>query len=145
MKEEIAERRKEIFSYYMEGTKCSEFAPIIAKKYDCTEDAIRRDWSRRREWMHLFVNIDSAKDLAYRLLMDYEVSIIDSYHLYEIAENFKDKMQAYRLRRELMKDKKEFFKDINVLTYIGVDYKRQGERHWVETDPDPYTKIVSGY
>jgi hypothetical protein len=40
-----------------------------------------------------------------------------------------------------MKEKQEFLKEIHALDYMKVDFRNQGYKHDVETDPDPHRRI----
>ena len=45
MKEEVLDRRREMLSLHKQGMKICEWAPLVASKYQITEDAAKRDWS----------------------------------------------------------------------------------------------------
>ena len=106
--EEMIERRREMLSLDRSGMKPSEWIPLVASNHEISEDAVKKDWGNRRNWIRQFMNIDNSKDLAVELLQDYEVSILDAYHLYEQAKDVKTKIQAMWLRLKIVKEKKRF-------------------------------------
>ena len=126
--EEMVERRKEMLDLNRSGMKPSEWIPIVASNYEVSEDAVKKDWGNRRNWIQQFMKINDSQQLALDMLQDYEVSILDAYHLYEQADDVKTKIQASWLRLKIMKEKKEFLKEINALDFISVDYRFQGQK-----------------
>lgn len=55
------ERRKEMYFLFEQGYGFSDFADEIAKKYNMTTSALRRDWSRRKKWLIVLGQIDDKK------------------------------------------------------------------------------------
>jgi hypothetical protein len=141
---EMIERRTEMLNHYSTSMKPSEWVPLVASKYGISEDAVKKDWGNRRKWIQNFSKINDSKQLASEMLQDYEVSILDAYHLYEEAEDVKTKIQTMWLRLKIMKEKKDFLEEVNALEYIKVDFSNQGNEHDIETDPNPMRRVL-GY
>lgn len=140
--EEMIERRREMLSLNRSGMKPSEWIPLIASNHKISEDAVKKDWGNRSNWIQQFMKIDNSQQLALELLQDYEVAVLDAYHLYEEAEDVKTKIQTVWLRLKIIRLKQEFLKEINALDYIKVDFRNQGHKHDVDMDPNPYRKIM---
>ena len=132
--EEMVERRTEMLNLNRSGMKPSEWIPLVASNYEISQDAVKKDWGNRRNWIQHFMKIDDSKQLALEMLQDYEVSILDVYHLYEGAEDVKTKIQTMWLRLKIIKEKQEFLKEINALDFIRVDFQFQGFKHDKEHD-----------
>ena len=145
MDKELMNRRGDCLNHHMQGMKKSEWVPLVASKHNCSEEALDRDWTRRKTWIHYFMKIDNSKQLALEILKDYELTLLDAYHIFEEAEDPKTKIQATWLRLKIMKLKQEFLKEINALDYIKVDFRNQGRKHDVEMDPNPYRKVLNPY
>lgn len=140
--EEMIERRKEMLNLSRSGAKPSEWIPLVASNHEISEDAVKKDWGNRRNWIQQFMKINDSQQLALELLQDYEVSILDAYHLYAEAEDVKTKIQAMWLRLKIIKEKQEFLKEIDALNYIKVDFRNQGYKHDKEMDPDPMRRLL---
>jgi hypothetical protein len=106
----------------------------VASNHEISEDAVKKDWGNRRNWIQQFMKINDSHQLALELLQDYEVSLLDAYHLYEEAEDVKTKIQAMWLRLKIIKERQEFLKEIKALEYIKVDFGFQGLKHNKETE-----------
>lgn len=140
--EEMIERRSEMLSLNRSGMKPSEWIPLVASNHEISEDAVKKDWGHRRNWIQQFMKINDSQQLALEMLQDYEVSILDAYHLYEEAEDVKTKIQAMWLRLKIIKEKQEFLKEIHALEFIKVDFRNQGDKHDRETDPDIMRRLT---
>ncbi len=140
--EEMIERRTEMLNLNRSGMKPSEWIPLVASNHETSEDAVKKDWGNRRNWIQQFMKINDSQQLALEMLQDYEVSILDAYHLYEEAEDIKTKIQTMWLRLKIMKEKQDFLKEINALNYIKVDFRNQSNKHDRETDPDPMRRLM---
>ena len=68
MKKDMIIRRKEMLEYHKQGMKTSEWIPLVASKHNCSEDALKKDWGRRRSWIHQFMKIDDSKQLANEMI-----------------------------------------------------------------------------
>jgi uncharacterized protein YjcR len=91
--EEMIERRKEMLSLYRSGMKPKEWMPIIASEYNVSVDAVKKDWSNRRSWIHFFIDVDDTKELGLGIIREYENALFDADNLYEQAEEVKIKTQ----------------------------------------------------
>ena len=131
---EMNARREEMLGISKSGMKPSEWIPLVAKDHEISEDAVKRDWGNRRNWIGQFMKIDDSQHLAVELLQDYEVAILDAYYLYEEAEDVKTKIQAMWLRLKIIKEKKEFLKEIRALDFMKADFQFQGYKHDREYD-----------
>ena len=131
---EMIARREEMLAFSKSGTKPSVWIPLVAEKYGISEDAVKRDWGNRRNWIGQFMNLKDSQHLTEEMLRDYEVMMLDAYHLYEEAEDIKTKIQTMWLRKTIIKEKREFLKEIHALDFIKADFRFQGYKHDREYD-----------
>ena len=140
--EEMIARRTEMLNFNRSGMKPCEWIPLVASNHKISEEAVKKDWGNRRSWIRQFMKINDSQQLALEMLQDYEVSILDAYHLYAEAEDVKTKIQTMWLRLKIMKEKQDFLKEIHALEFIKVDFRNQGYKHDKEMDPDPMRRMM---
>jgi len=62
--DDIDERRRELFLMRMRGCRpYKEIYPALAKKYNCTEHALVRDWHYREKWIGKIAALADAESL----------------------------------------------------------------------------------
>ena len=121
--------------------KSSEFIPIIANKHQVSEDAVKKDWSNRPNWIKYFMNVEDTEKLAYGILEEYETTRLDAVNLYEQADEIKIKTQLLWLRLKITDRKYDYIKEIGVLQYLKSDYNDKIKEH----NDDKMEKKYPGY
>jgi len=115
----MLDRRREMLSLHKQGMKVCEWAPLVASKYNTTEDVVKRDWSRRRGWMHHFFKLDDPIAMAKKLISDNEVLLLDAHNLYEQAIEPKIQLQIMWLRLKINREKINLLKEIGEYSSIN--------------------------
>ena len=80
--------------YSRVGLKPKDWIPIVASNHGVSEDAIRKDWTKRKNWMRMLLKIDDPEALALSILMNNEVALSQAYKLFEQAQDVKTKIQT---------------------------------------------------
>ena len=124
MREDLADRRREMVACHMQGMKVSEWTPLVALKYKCKEEALQRDWSRRRSWIHLFLELEDPSELVQRIVSDHELLLLDTNSLFEQSEDPKMKLQLMWVRLKINREKKDFLKEIGAFDPIRAKYEQ---------------------
>jgi hypothetical protein len=142
VKEEIYDRRSEMLSLHKQGMRVCEWAPLVASKYNTTEDVVKRDWSRRRGWMHHFFKLDDPIAMAKKLISDNEVLLLDAHNLYEQAIEPKIQLQIMWLRLKINRERINLLKEIGAFNPIKADFeeKVRDYKHKVRLEKDPSGK-----
>jgi hypothetical protein len=83
---EIYDRRVEMLSCYRQGIKVVDWAPLVASKFKISEDSVKKDWSRRRNWMHFFLKLEDPILMAKKLVSDNELLMLDADNLFVEAD-----------------------------------------------------------
>jgi hypothetical protein len=123
MKQEIYDRRREMLSFHQQGLKLVDWAPLVATKYKSTEDAIKRDWGRRRVWVHHFLRLDDPLDMAKKLVSDNEVLMLDADNLFEKADDPKIRLQIMWLRLKIFSERINLMKEMGGFEPIKADFE----------------------
>jgi hypothetical protein len=103
------------------GFKPKEWIPMVASKYDVSEEAVRRDWSERKTWMRMFLKIENTEELALDILMNYEIILGQGYRLYEMAEDPKTKLQTLWFILKSVEQKMNYLRELGVLRQLQFD------------------------
>jgi len=135
-------RRGDMLAYHRQGMKTTEWIPLVAAKHNCTEEAVKRDWSRRRDWIHHFMKLDNPVAMAKKIIYDNELLLLDAYNLYEQTEDPKAKLQIMWLRLKANREKRDFLSEIGALSHIRSDYEEKLWAHKKKLDQEkhPYLK-----
>jgi len=64
MREDIKARRIAMLDADGMGTRPKDFIPILARKHEVSEDALWRDWGRRRSWMGKLARLNENMSLV---------------------------------------------------------------------------------
>lgn len=107
---ELLERRKECLKMYSRGLGVTVWAKDVAEAYKTTENAIRRDWARREEWILQIINLDNSESLVHELYNNLEQTKNAAWGIYHTAENqpsaqvgaLKHIMDAVRIEVEIL-------------------------------------------
>ena len=127
--EQLLNRRRDMLRYDRLGIKPKDWIPLVASKHHTTEETVKRDWSKRKTWIRLFLKVDDAEALALDILFDYEVAILDAYTLYEQAEEVKIKIQTLWLRLKTILLKANYLRELGALEYVKSDYLEKVGEH----------------
>ena len=142
MKNEIYERRLEMLLLHREGLTVIDLAQELAPKYNISEEAVKRDWSRRRNWMQDFVRIDEPIELVNKMIVDNEVLFQDSQNLYQQAESTSLKVQILWLQLKIQRERKSMLKEMGAFEPIQKDYNFKARDRFDEliVEREPYRK-----
>jgi hypothetical protein len=99
-----------------------DWIPIVAEKYDCSHEAIKKDWAERKKWMQTYLKINDVENMALDILLDYESSLWDAKKLYVEAKDVKTKIQTLWLRFKAIEMKKNYLKEIGAFNKIKSEY-----------------------
>ena len=139
MKEEVIERRREMLAYHRQGLSVKDWAPQVASKFQVTEDAVKRDWSRRRIWIHLFLKFDNPIELAKNLLIENEDLSLDAQNLYEQIDDPGIRLQVMWLRLGINKARLNIQKEMGAFCQIKFDFEEKTRVYkqnvWDDKDP----------
>lgn len=127
--EEMLDRRVDMLHYYRLGIEPKVWIPEIAKKFGISEEAIKKDWSKRKDWMTNLIKVENAEDLAKSIFIDYEISILDTYRLHRSTEDPKTRIQALWARLKAIQLKKEFLREIGALDHLRFDFRLEARKH----------------
>lgn len=147
MNGELFDRRQEMLALHEQGFKASEWVPQIASKYHVTEDSVKKDWTRRRNWVHYFLKLEDATSLVKKLISDNEVLLLDATNLYEQTEEPKIKLQMMWLRLKIYHERVITLKEIGAFGPIQVEFKKQTREytHKLDLEKYPYLKGEDDY
>lgn len=104
------------------GLKAVEWIPIVAEKYGCSTEALKKDWAERKRWMQTYLKIDDVENMALDILLDYETSLNDARKLYDEAKDVKTKIQTLWLRFKAIQMKMDFIKELGALGKIKSEF-----------------------
>ena len=128
-----------MLSFHKQGLKIADWAKLVAQKFQTTEDTIKKDWSRRRSWVHLFLKLDDPITMAKNLIADNEVLFLDAQNMFEQADDQRMQLQLMWLRLKISKERTNIFKEICAFSPIKVDFEEKARTHkqkiWDEKDP----------
>lgn len=102
--------------------KDKDWIPIVAEKYHCSKEAIKKDWAERKRWMQTYLKIDDVENIAMDILLEYETSLWDARKLYDEAKDVKIKIQTLWLRFKAIEMKKNYLKEIGAVHKIKSEY-----------------------
>ena len=142
MKAELLKRRSEMLEFYRQGVKISNWAPILAQKYQINEEAIKRDWSRRNKWVHIFVKIDDPFLMAKKIVAENELLMSDAYRLFENSDDPRSTVQLMWLRLKIWKEYVSLMRELGLFQPLKVDYENKALLHKKKLDEEriPYLK-----
>ena len=112
--EQIFDRRKDMLHYSMLGLKAKEWIPMVASNHKVSEDAIRKDWTKRQNWIRILLKIDDPEALALSIIMNNEVALSQAYKLFEQAQDIKTKIQTLWLIIKTNQIRVNCFKELGV-------------------------------
>lgn len=140
--EQVLSRRKDMLHFNRLGFKPKEWIPMVASKYDASEESVRRDWSERKTWMRMFLKIEDTEELALDILMNYEIVLGQGYRLYDMAEDAKTKLQTLWFILKSIEMKMNYLKDLGVLSQLQLDIREKvnESRRKLLEDEYPYMK-----
>jgi hypothetical protein len=75
MRLDILERRLTCLQYYFIGAKPSNWIPLIARRYNVSESAVSRDWSRRHDWLPKLAQLQPAETKVAELIKRLELTL----------------------------------------------------------------------
>ncbi len=126
---QVLDRRRDMLMMNRLGVQPKEWVPVVASKHGANEEAVKKDWSKRKEWMKVILKINDVEALALDTLNHYEVTLLDSYKLFEEIEDPKLKIQTVWLRIKAIKLKEDFLRDLGALDYIRTDFRAKANKH----------------
>jgi DNA-directed RNA polymerase subunit N (RpoN/RPB10) len=99
-KEQLAERRLELFKLICVGVQLPQAIKQVAKKFECGEAAVRKDWQRREEWVRQVVQLED-NTIIYELITGLRTIIAQAWAEYfasaKAPEERKDALAAVRI------------------------------------------------
>ncbi len=114
---------------------------LVATKHEVTEDAAKKDWGKRRDWIKFFNTIDDAKTLGLQLLHDYELAILDAENLYEQTDDPKTKIQILWFRLKSIKQKQDFLNEVGGLRRLQSSFLEKFGEHQREMEEKKYPQL----
>jgi hypothetical protein len=117
-----------MIEFYRQGIKCADWAPLIAKEFSCSEEAAKKDWSRRKWWINCFIQLDNPSNIALDILGEIELLHMDVFNLFEVnSENPHILLQLLLLRLKIIKEKQNFLENTGAADVIRAefDHKKQ--------------------
>jgi hypothetical protein len=118
--------------------KAKDWIQEIAFKYKTTPGAVKRDWSRRKQWMRTILKIEDAEDLALSLLYDYEKAVQDTYKLYDNASAITEKIHCLWARLRAVQMREKYLKSIGALDQICIDFEYSSANHRERKEEEKY-------
>ena len=119
---------------HKQGLKLAKWAPILAKKFEISEEAIRRDWSRRHSWIHNFINLDDAFSGVKKLIAQNQLLVQDACILFEEADDPKNKLQYMWLRLKIWREQFNMMKDMGFFGPIRTNFEHKTLLHKMKLD-----------
>jgi len=138
MNKKIHERRSEMLRCYNEGLKVVEWAPILSSQFEVSEETLRRDWSRRHNWLHFFVNFDDSFLATRKLIAENEALVQDANALFEEADDPKTKLQFMWLRLKIFKEQVSMLKELGLFGPVIIDFEHKAKLHKRNLDEKMY-------
>ncbi len=124
------------------GLKPRDWIPIIAKKYGCSEDAVKKDWSERKRWMQTFISANEVENLALDILFDYELASIDACKLYEEAKDTKTKIQTFWLRVKTIQMKHGYLRELGALKKMTTKFTIEDNTYKQKLNAENYPPSI---
>ena len=138
MKQEVVDRRREMLSFHEQGLKVTEWVKLVASKFQMTEDAVKKDWSRRRSWIHLFVKLEDPISLVKKLISDNELLLLDAENLYDRADESREQLQLMWLRLKIHKERVGLLKEMGAFEPIKGDFEHKKRLHIEKLSEEHY-------
>ena len=126
---EISNRRREMLRKQRLGVEPREFIPTIAAKYGVKVDAVKKDWSKRENWMKILLKMEDAQSLVSELLLEFDIIREETQLLVEQEENSKIKTQQLYLSLKVAKERKELLRELGVFEILKCYYKSKAREH----------------
>ena len=120
---EILCRRIDMLYYNRLGAEPKEWIPIIASKHCVSEESLRRDWSKRKDWMPQFLKLNEAKELMQDILFDTDKVILDAYSVYDGTDDVKAKVQLLWLRMGAIQRRKDLLSELGAFESLRSDFR----------------------
>jgi len=115
--ERISERRKKMLKFHFRGIAATDWVPILAKDYGIGEDAIWKDWFRRKSWLAKVFDLADVADEINMNMVELMNVKEEAWRTYEKAENAQSKAAALKIVQRAITDK------IGILQSLGMIYK----------------------
>ena len=140
MNDQLIDRRREMFSYHRDGLKVCEWASLVASKYNVSEEAVKRDWSRRRNWISCFFKFDDPIAMAKKLIADNEILMLDATNVYMQAEAPRIQLQLLWLLLKINHERANLLKDMGAFgptqVHFEIKTKDHKEKLLLENNPE---------
>ena len=126
---EMLKRRDEMLRLFSLGFEIKEITAKVASKYDVNQEAVRRDWSNRKDWMKNYLNIEDTRDLVLRMLFRLDINYEEACQLSDQETSFKSKSHMLSLKVQIEKEKRELLKYLGAFAVIKADFKNSVLEH----------------
>jgi hypothetical protein len=125
----ILARRREMINYDRLGIKAKDWISQVARKYGASEEAVKRDWSNRKEWMETYLNAKDTQSLVSGLMLEYDIAYEEACRLCEQEKNPKLKMQFIYLKLKIIEKKTDILKQIGGFKLLNREFRIEALKH----------------
>ena len=122
---EMAKRRRDMLRYSRLGLPAKDFCGRVASKYGVSEEAVLRDWAKRKEWMKSLCAEEKNRSLALEMVLEYESDLEQISSLIEKEQDATKLIQLYHLKEKLRSNMKEFLFKLGAFDSVKFDLERQ--------------------
>ena len=149
------ERRKEMVRLFGEGYPLSNFEQVLCNKYHVSIGAVRRDWTRRNEWLPILARIDDPNFKISEILVDLRHTREAAWETYREAKKVNNQnamVGAIGRLKELIATEVDILQSLNMLPRepLRIEQRIQYEtaleqqkRILAEMDPKKRDEIIA--